>query len=123
MPTVERRIAAPVEVVWNLLTDLDAWPEWGPPIQRAELSEPGPFRLGARGKVWAPVGIALPFTVVEFEELRSWAWEVAGLRATRHEVVPTDGGCKVAFGVPWWAPPYLSVCAIALARIDRMATA
>lgn len=121
MPTVEHEIAAPPEVAWNLLTDLDAWPQWGPTLQRAELAEPGPLRKGSHGKVWTPVGVAVPFTVTALEAPRVWEWEVAGVRATRHEVIPTDTGCIVAFGVPWWAPPYLSVCAIALRRLDKMA--
>jgi hypothetical protein len=52
---------------------------------------------------------------------RSWAWEVAGIGATRHEVRPADDGAVVAFGVPWWAPAYLPVLAIALQRIAQMA--
>ena len=122
MPTIERHIAAPPEAVWNLLVDLDAWPQWGPSIQRAELAQAGPLQLGSRGKVWTPFGLALPFEITEFEDHRRWAWDVAGIGATRHEVLPTDGGTRVAFGVPWWAPAYLSVCAVALHRIDRLAT-
>ncbi|MDV3133548.1 SRPBCC family protein [Mycobacterium sp. 29Ha] len=122
MPTVERHIPAPREAVWNVLVDLDLWPKWGPSIQRAELAEAGPMKLGSRGKVWTAIGVALPFTITEFEENRCWAWEVAGVRATRHEVWPTDGGTRLAFAVPWWAPAYLSVCAVALQRIDRLAT-
>ena len=120
MPTVERHIPAPPEAVWNVLVDLDLWPQWGPSIQRAELAEAGPMTLGSRGKVWTPFGIALPFTITEFEQGHHWAWEVAGVRATRHEVRPADGGTRLAFAVPWWAPVYLSVCAVALQRIDRM---
>jgi hypothetical protein len=121
MPTVELRTSASPDAVWGLLVDLDAWPKWGPSLQRAELSEPGPLRRGSHGRLWTPVGVVLPFTITEFEDRRYWAWEVAGVRATRHEVVPTPDGCRVAFGVPWWAPAYLSVCAIALRRIDKMA--
>ena len=121
MPTVERHIAASPEVVWNLLVDLDAWPQWGPSIQRAELAGTGPMKLGSQGKVWTPIGLALPFEITEFEDHRCWAWAVAGIGATRHEVQAVDGGTRLAFGVPWWAPAYLSVCAIALQRIARLA--
>ena len=121
MPTIERHIPAPIDVVWNLLVDLDAWPQWGPSIQRAELAQPGPLKLGSRGRVWTPFGLALPFTITEFEVNRCWAWDVAGIGATRHEVRPADEGSRLAFGVPWWAPIYLPVCAIALQRIGRLA--
>jgi uncharacterized protein YndB with AHSA1/START domain len=122
MPTVERRIAAPPEVVWDLLVDLDAWPRWGPSIQRARLVEPGPLKKGSHGRVWTPIGLALPFTITEFDESRCWAWDVAGIGATRHEVQPDGEGARVAFSVPWWAPAYLAVCAVALKRIARLAT-
>jgi uncharacterized protein YndB with AHSA1/START domain len=122
MPIVERHIAAPPEAVWNVLVDLEAWPRWGPSIQRAELAGTGPMKLGSRGKVWTPFGVALPFEITEFEDRRCWAWAVAGIGATRHEIHAVDGGTRLAFGVPWWAPVYLSVCALALRRIDRMVT-
>jgi hypothetical protein len=46
---------------------------------------------------------------------------VAGIPATGHRVVPDPGGCVVTFTVPWWAPFYLPVCAVALRRIERLA--
>jgi uncharacterized protein YndB with AHSA1/START domain len=120
MPTVERDIAAPAEAVWSVLVDLEAWPQWGPTVQRAELSVPGPLRRGAHGKVWTPVGVALPFTITAFEAGRLWAWEVAGIGATRHGVEPVGDGCRAWMSAPVWAPAYLPVLAIALNRIARM---
>ena len=120
MATVEREVAAPPEKVWDLLVDLRAWPKWGPTVERAELDEPGLLALGSRGRVWTPFGLALPFTITEFDPGRSWRWEVAGIPATRHEVWPTDWGARVVFGAPWWAAAYLPVFAVALQRIERM---
>ena len=122
MPTVELAIPAPPKAVWDVLVDLQAWPKWGPSVTRAELDGHGPLRLGSRGKVWTPLGVSLPFEIHEFTEGRSWAWRVAGLPATRHEVIPTSTGCILSFGVPLWAPPYLGVMAVALPRIARLAT-
>ena len=93
---------------------------WGPSIQRAELDDVGRCSWARADRVWTPFGVALPFEITEFEEGRRWAWDVAGIGATRHEVAPSQDGSRVAFGVPWWAPAYLPVCAIALRRIDRM---
>ncbi len=122
MPTVERKLAAPAEAVWRLLTDLDAWPQWGPSVQRAELAEPGPLRQGSHGKVWTPVGVALPFTITEFDFGRHWAWRVAGVPATKHGVDPEARGCGVWMSAPVWAPAYLPVLAVALRRIEAMAS-
>ncbi len=120
---VDRRMAAPPESAWRVLIAVDQWPLWGPSVTRAELDD-GATELtaGARGTVWTPVGVPLPFTVTEFVQGRRWGWTVAGVRATGHEVTPAPGGCRVRFEVPWWATGYLPVCAVALARIDRMVT-
>ena len=116
-------MAAPAEAAWDVLTDLDAWPKWGPTVQRAELTNAGRLRLGARGRVWTPGGIPLPFEITEFDAGHAWAWKVAGVAATRHTVEQRDGGCRVSFGVPIWAPVYLTVCALGLKRIETLATA
>jgi len=89
----------------------------GPSVRRAELIDGDELALGVRGRVWTPIGLALPFAVTEFVPGRCWRWEVANVAATRHEVQPLPHGCRVVFGVPWWAPAYLPVCAVALHRI------
>jgi hypothetical protein len=121
MPTVSRNVRALPENVWHVLVDVDAWPRWGPTVTRAEVEGGGPIRFGSSGRIWTPLGIALPFKIIELDEGRYWKWEVAGIPATRHTVEPADGGCRVTFGAPWWATAYLPVCVIALNRIARMA--
>ena len=119
-PSVSREIVSPPEVVWRLLTHVDEWPRWGPTVAGGEVPG-GVISAGARGTVRTAVGVGLPFVVTEFEDGRSWAWRVAGVPATSHRVDPTVDGCVVTFGVPWWAPGYLVVCALALTRIERLA--
>ena len=114
-------MSLPSDAVWDVLVDLTSWPKWGPTVAGAELDDPGPLKLGARGKVWTPVGVPLPFEINEFIDGRVWAWRVAGVPATRHEVIPTRGGCVLSMGVPVWAPAYLSIMAIAVPRIERLA--
>lgn len=128
VPSISRTIAAPPDVAWRLLTDLDAWAQWGPSVAGASIdagsNSTGELRLGTRGTVQTVAGVSLPFEVTHFEDGRRWAWNVAGVPATDHRVEPTtSGGCTVTFGVPWWAPAYLAVCAIALRRIERLALA
>lgn len=78
--------------------------------------------LGVRGTVWTAVGVPMPFVITAFEPGRRWDWAVAGVPATGHRVRVVPGGCRVVFDVPWWAAPYLTVCAVALGRIDRLAS-
>ena len=120
MLSVDRVIHAAPAAVWSVLTDLDRWPEWGPTVTGAELFDADELGLGERGKVWTPIGVPLPFTITEFQPGRSWAWQVAGVPATRHGVEPHDRGTRTSMSAPVWAAAYLPVLAIALRRIDRM---
>jgi hypothetical protein len=120
MWTTSRHVQASSDAVWQLLTNLADWPRWGPTVQRAEL-EGGVLTLGSKGRVWTPVGLALPFDITEFVPGRSWAWQVAGVQATRHGVDPEGDGCRAWMSAPLWAPGYLPVLAIALRRIEAMA--
>ena len=120
MPTVSRTVHSSPEDVWAILVDLDAWPQWGPTVLRAQLDHAGPIGLGSQGRIWTPLGIPLPFTIIEYDEGRCWKWAVAGVPATWHGVEPADGGCRVTFGAPWWATAYLPVGILALDRIARM---
>jgi hypothetical protein len=114
-------IDATAAVLWTLLVDPEAWPKWGPTVQRAAV-EGGPLRLGARGTVVATPGLTLPFEVVAWEPGARWAWKVAGVEATDHRVEALGPDrCRVSFGVPWPAAPYLAVCRMALRRLDGLA--
>lgn len=115
-------IDAPASTLWSLLTDLDAWPRWGPSVRRASV-EGGELSRGAHGKVVTSVGISLPFEVTTFESGVQWAWKVGGIDATSHRVESLGPDrCRVGFGVGWPAAPYLAVCRIALGRLERLAT-
>lgn len=122
MLSVHRVIDAPPEAAWKLLVDLDAWPKWGPSISHAELDQPSrELTADATGKVHTSLLVQAPFVVTDFEAGKYWAWKVAGIPATWHQVDAVDGGCRVSMGAPWWAAPYLTVCAIALRRIEKLA--
>lgn len=121
MWTLSRPVEAPVDAVWDLLVDLDAWPRWGPTVAAAEL-DGELLTLGATGRVWTPVGVPLPFAITEFVPGVRWAWSVAGVPATKHGADPEGDGSRVWMSAPLWAPAYLPVLAIALRRIEAMAS-
>lgn len=118
--TVERTVAADPADAWAVLTDLDAWPQWGPTVSQAALDHPGPLREGSRGTVWTAVGVPLPFVVDELLPQRRWSWRVAGVPATSHWVSPDPAGCRVGMDAPLWAPGYVAVLGLALRRIEQM---
>lgn len=124
MFAVDRLIAAPPSAAWGVLVDLDAWPRWGPTVSAGRL-DPAYTELGlhATGVVQTAVRFSVPFEVTEFEPGRHWAWKVAGIPATHHRVEPVGDCARVSMAVPWWAGPYLAVCALALQRIDAILSA
>ena len=125
MWTRSREVAAPAAVVWMLLTDVRRWPEWGPTVVEAQLDAGTSIRQGATGRVRTPVGAWLPFTVPYLRADAaggSWSWRVAGVPATRHEVLDLGGGAsRVRFATPWWAPAYVPVVELGLRRLGALA--
>lgn len=108
--------------MWALLANPADWPRWGPSVVAAQV-EGGRLRPGGRGTVTTILGLRLPFEVTVYEEETRWAWKVAGVPATDHTVTALGPDrCRVAFGVPWPAAPYLAVCRVALRRLARLAT-
>jgi hypothetical protein len=120
--SVSRLMPVEPAIAWDLLVDSSRWADWGPSI--TDVDVPGVrLRAGTTGRIRSPLGLWVPFTVTDFEEGRSWAWTVAGIRATTHTVEPAPGGCRVTFGIPTVAAPYAVVCRVAARRIDRLARA
>jgi hypothetical protein len=119
---VTRVVDAPAGQAWELLTCVPAWPSWGPLISGARI-DGGVVACGARGEVALPAGIRLPFVITALDAPHEWSWQVAGVATTDHRVDDLGGGtCRVGFGVPWPAAPYLGVCQVALARIAGLLT-
>ena len=123
-PTLGTDVDAPSEAAWQELTQLRNWPHWGPTVRAARLDDGGErVSAGATGSVQTPLGVWLPFRVEEYDDgdpRRSWSWRVAGVPATTHTVVALGPSrCRVEMSVPWLAPAYLGVVALALGRIRR----
>ena len=120
-----RTVDAPADSVWDLLVDLDAWPQWGPTVTAARL-DGGGRRLtpGARGAVRTPVGVWVPFEVTDLtrgQPVSGWRWAVAGVPATTHRVLDEGDHCVVELGAPWWAPAYVPVLEVGTRRLAGLA--
>lgn len=87
-------IDAPAETVWNLLIDVERWPDMTASIDRVELLDES-FALSSRARVHQPKLLAAGWTVTAFTENRSFTWESRSPGITTvaaHDIVPEPGG-------------------------------
>ncbi|CNE17868.1 Polyketide cyclase / dehydrase and lipid transport [Mycobacterium tuberculosis] len=88
--------AAP-ETVWNLLTDVEHWPDMTDSIDQVELLDK-PFAVSSRARVRQPKIPAAIWTVTDLKENESFTWESrsAGVTTTAtHAMTPGENGVTV----------------------------
>lgn len=136
---VSRRVDAPAEACWEILTDTARWPEWGPSVRAVECDGgERSIEQGTTGRIQldVPGGPWVPFEIATYEEYR-WTWRTAPsandamrnvldaaprIPTTGHRVEPIDeSACRVVFEIPPLAAGYALVCRRALDRIARLA--
>lgn len=108
------------EETWRIITDTMLWPSWGPSVISVTCRDRF-IRAESRGRLRTTLGFRIPFAVTDYVQGRYWGWQVGGVSATGHRVIPLDAHrSRLEFEVPWWAAPYILVCLIALQRIARL---
>lgn len=118
---VSKQISAPIEVVWDIITDTEKWPVWGPSVTQVACPERW-ISLGMRGRVRTAVGLWLPFEITKFEAPNYWSWSVAGIKATGHGLeIVNDKECLLHFEIPYGLFPYKFVCHLATKKISLLA--
>ncbi len=104
--SASRVIAAPPEVIFDILTDPTRHPELDGSGTVQELKGRHPERLEMGSKFGMSMKLSLlPYrignTVVEYEENRLIAWQHFGKHRWRYELEPIDGGTKVTETFDW----------------------
>lgn len=118
---VNKTINAPLERVWELLTDTWQWPTWGPSVSRVDCPQRY-IHSGLQGRLRTAVGIWVSFEITSCEAPVFWNWKVAGVAATGHRLKKlTDCSCELIFELPFVAFPYALICRQAANRIARLA--
>jgi hypothetical protein len=112
------------EAVWERYAVPGSWPDWLPQITGVDLSSPR-LTAGARGKLHAPMGVSIPFTVESVDEqARSFAWTIrVGLLRLRLEnwVHPSpDGGSVAGMRVNGPGPLVSAYAGQAQAALERL---
>lgn len=90
-------IAAPVDRVWSLTEDLEAWPSLTPTMLRVERREAGPLRVGSTATVAQPRLRPAVWRVTQLDPPHRFVWETTTL-GTRfvagHHVEAGADGCR-----------------------------
>ncbi len=96
-------VAAPPAVVWQVLTDVEAWPTWTASVTTVERLDEGPLRVGSRARIAQPRIPTVVWEVGELVEDRSFTWAQGGgvARTTATHSVEDDGrgGSRVRLSV------------------------
>jgi len=88
-------IAAPVERVWEVMTDVERWSEWSETVTLVRRLDDGPLRTGSRAKVNQPKIPEAEYVVTELEPEQGFTWVATGpgvLTTARHALEQSPGG-------------------------------
>lgn len=119
---IGREVAAPAATIWETLTDVGQWEDWGPPVTGVDCPE-RTIAAGTTGRVQAVGLLWVPFRIESATD-HTWTWSVWGLTppADGHRVEDLeDGRSRVVLELPLWAPWYLVICWFALANVAAIA--
>jgi uncharacterized protein YndB with AHSA1/START domain len=96
----EQRIDAPPEIVWAVMSDIDAWPTWNPDVKRATLE--GPLATGSVFRWKAGTSLVSRLEVVDPPREIAWTGRTMGIRAVHvYRFEPMDGGTLARSSESW----------------------
>ncbi|OBB92633.1 SRPBCC family protein [Mycobacterium sp. 852002-40037_SCH5390672] len=88
-------IDAPPQLVWDVFTDVEHWPDWTPSVTSLVGLDGSSLAAGRRFAIKQPGMSKLVWAVTELDPGASWTWvqRSPGARATaRHDVIARPGG-------------------------------
>ncbi|MCF4122594.1 SRPBCC family protein [Antribacter sp. KLBMP9083] len=97
----EIRIAAPIEQVWRLHTDVDAWPTWQTDVDTAHTD--GPLQPGATFR-WSTHGLDVTSTVYALDAPHRilWGGPAMGITGIHEWTFTADGDATVVRTAESW---------------------
>lgn len=88
-------IGASLSRVWEVVVDVESWPQWTVSINSAKRLDDGPLRVGSSARIEQPKLRPMVWTVSELvpEKSFTWAGRVPGLVITgKHTLTALDDG-------------------------------
>ena len=120
---VERiAISAPPARVWQVMADLEAWPQWTPSVERVTTLEWATTGVGSRFLVMQPKLKPAEFTTTEWTPGSGFTWASAhpGVHATAtHRIEPSGSGSEVELRLRFSGPLAWPVALLQRALVRR----
>ena len=100
-------IDAKVERVWEILIDVERWPEWTRSMSTVKRLDPGPLTVGSRARITQPKLPTVVWQVTELTPLQSFSWTARGVGITSvadHRLASTDSGTDLTLALRQTGP-------------------
>ena len=91
-------VAAPAQLIFEVYTDVERWPEWTASVTSVERLDQGPLSVGSRARIKQPRLPAAVWEVTEVVAGHSFTWMARGLgiiTTGSHVVTAPAGGGPV----------------------------
>lgn len=88
--------------IWEILLDVERWPEWTESMERVRKLDAGDLRVGSKVAVVQPKVPPVTWTVTAIEPGKSFSWEAdaRGVHSVAtHAIEPNGGSSKVTLSV------------------------
>lgn len=108
--TASRTVEASPATAWQVLADVESWPQWTASMTRIERLDQGPLQTGSRVRIEQPGMRPMTWTITRFEPESRFDWETRapGIRITAsHTIESTQEGLLCTNDVHtggWLAP-------------------
>jgi carbon monoxide dehydrogenase subunit G len=96
--TVTTDIDATPQAVWQILADVEHWPEWTASMTSIDRLDDGPLAVGSRARVKQPKLPTADFVVTDLEPGASFEWTSKRTGMTSvgdHRISPRANGSEV----------------------------
>lgn len=100
-------ISAPLQVVWQVMVDVERWPEWTTSVSRVKRLTPDPLTIGSRVRIHQPKLPPASWRVTELASNSGFTWisRAPGLLVTaRHTVDSVPSGTRVSLSIRYEGP-------------------